>query len=359
MERRLETILVGKTSAAGKARFIYVAEEGNRVSFTNQSLGNELSYFWDFNDTEVSKLKDPDHVYALAGYYNVCLTVTNKDGQRNTYCEKIFAGKETADQCLARFDYALSNDALKVYCRDRSFGMPDTWEWRFNEQDRSTNPNPDWSTTVPSYVKIRQTIRNSSNGCVDDAFALVNMGSESRLKAAFGYIIDEDNTKADTYPVDFIGVSLGDAGKLKWSFGDGTYDSTSINPVHIYQSPGDYQVCLTITNTETGEVDESCEWITVGSTSTRDLSTDQTGLNVFPNPFGDNTSVEVRLTGPSGVDLSLYDLTGRKIRTMVNEDLVAGSHTFTLEGRELGPGHYYLVLKTKNGMTRKIVTLMR
>lgn len=33
-----------------------------------------------------------------------------------------------------------------------------------------------------------------------------------------------------------------------WDFGDGTYDSTNINPTHIYNPNGNYQACLTVTS---------------------------------------------------------------------------------------------------------------
>ena len=31
-----------------------------------------------------------------------------------------------------------------------------------------------------------------------------------------------------------------------WNFGDGTYDSTTVNPIHIYNPNGNYQACLTV-----------------------------------------------------------------------------------------------------------------
>jgi len=351
---------VGERSPGGQADYIYVSGQGNTVAFTNKSLGSGLNYYWDFNDTESSEEKDPVHKYALPGYYDVCLTVVTRGGQQNTYCQKIFAGEESKDFCQAKFEYALdAKDDLKIYCTDRSFGEPDTWDWAFNDMDPSKDQNPDWLASAPGFIKIRQTIMNSANGCVDDAFAIVNMGIKSRLKAAFGYSINTTNTKAETYPVDFIGVSLGDAGKLKWSFGDGTFDSTSINPVHYYASLGSYNVCYTITNTSTGDTSKSCEWVHIWAASTKDVIAGDGGLIAYPNPFSETSQIEIRLDANSEIDLSVYDLLGRKVKTIARENLTAGTHIFNLNASDLESGNYYLILEAGSFRARQIVSVIK
>jgi len=158
-------------------------------------------------------MQNPMHEFVLPGYYSVCLTVINSDGSRNTHCEKIFAGEDTKDECLARFEYKLSDDQKKIFCFDRSLGDPDKWTWTYDGRwPDIDDPNPDWTTSSPRYLKVQQIIRNTTSGCHDFAVAMVNMGAPGALKAGFGYVIDTSSTKAETYPVDFIGVSLGDAG---------------------------------------------------------------------------------------------------------------------------------------------------
>ena len=72
----------------------------------------------------------------------------------------------------------------------------------------------------------------------------------------FGYDVDTLELKAESYPVDYIGVSLGDAKKFKWTFGDGSVDSTNLHPTHVYTAPGAYNVCFEVSNPVTGESDE-------------------------------------------------------------------------------------------------------
>ncbi len=55
----------------------------------NQSLGYNLSYLWDFGDGTTSTDPYPGHIYAQAGQYLVCLTVSNAHCT-DTYCDSSF-----------------------------------------------------------------------------------------------------------------------------------------------------------------------------------------------------------------------------------------------------------------------------
>ena len=52
----------------------------------------------------------------------------------------------------------------------------------------------------------------------------------------------------------------------------------------------------------------------------------------FPNPFNQVTNVEFELRNAVWVQLTVYDLLGREVRTLVNENLSPGSYTVTWDG---------------------------
>ncbi len=62
--------------------------------------------------------------------------------------------------------------------------------------------------------------------------------------------------------VAFVDSSQGDAVRWKWEFGDST-QSNEKNPVHVYEKPGIYDVCLTI-SAENGCISSYCEKVPVG-----------------------------------------------------------------------------------------------
>jgi hypothetical protein len=57
-----------------------------------------------------------------------------------------------------------------------------------------------------------------------------------------------------------------------------------------------------------------------------------------PNPFGHGTSIAFDLPGPARASLSIYTVGGRKVATLVDQDLPAGRHAAVWDGRD-SSGH--------------------
>ena len=53
-----------------------------------------------------------------------------------------------------------------------------------------------------------------------------------------------------------------------------------------------------------------------------------------PNPFNPATSIPFSLAGSGTVRLVVHDALGRKVRTLLNEPLPAGTHTIRWDGRD-------------------------
>jgi hypothetical protein len=72
------------------------------------------------------------------------------------------------------------------------------------------------------------------------------------------------------------------------------------------------------------------------ATSTFDLRNSQNNTfqleQNYPNPFSSNTIINYNLLVPSKVKLSIYDLNGRKIRTLLNMQQTAGMHQQSWDG---------------------------
>jgi len=59
-----------------------------------------------------------------------------------------------------------------------------------------------------------------------------------------------------------------------------------------------------------------------------------------PNPFTDYSTIAFSLPTEQHVLLEVYDVTGRKVRTLANSSYGPGSHTVGMEAQELEPGLY-------------------
>jgi hypothetical protein len=76
----------------------------------------------------------------------------------------------------------------------------------------------------------------------------------------------------------------------------------------------------------------------------------------FPNPFSKRTNVSFALPSPGRVTLKAYDLQGRLIRTLLDEDRVGGCYQTEWDARGVPPGIYFLRLTAPQGsLTRKVV----
>lgn len=59
-----------------------------------------------------------------------------------------------------------------------------------------------------------------------------------------------------------------------------------------------------------------------------------------PNPFNPRTTIDYVTVVPGRVSLRLYDLGGRLVRVLVDEELAAGAHETMLDGTGLASGIY-------------------
>ncbi len=60
----------------------------------------------------------------------------------------------------------------------------------------------------------------------------------------------------------------------------------------------------------------------------------------YPNPFNPVTTIGFKLPEPGNVRLVVYDINGRKVNTLVDQNLNAGTHEFNFDGSRLSSGMY-------------------
>lgn len=79
----------------------------------------------------------------------------------------------------------------------------------------------------------------------------------------------------------------------------------------------------------------------------------------YPNPFNPSTTIQFGLPVNSRVSLTLYDILGRKVTTLIDEELQAGNHDVILNASGLPSGLYFYRLRTNSFVKTKKLTLLK
>ena len=85
--------------------------------------------------------------------------------------------------------------------------------------------------------------------------------------------------------------------------------------------------------------------------------------NNYPNPFNPTTSIDFDLPEDGNVILMIYDVMGREVATLQNNEMKAGYHSVRWDarnqmGRKVAAGVYFYQIKTARYLkTRKMVLL--
>jgi photosystem II stability/assembly factor-like uncharacterized protein len=78
----------------------------------------------------------------------------------------------------------------------------------------------------------------------------------------------------------------------------------------------------------------------------------------YPNPFNPSTSIQYAVSRRQFVSLKVYDLLGREVATLVNEEKPAGEYEVEFDGTELPNGIYFYQLRAGQYVkTKKMVVL--
>lgn len=84
----------------------------------------------------------------------------------------------------------------------------------------------------------------------------------------------------------------------------------------------------------------------------------------YPNPFNNSTEIRFMLAERSRIELSIYDLLGRKVRTIANGEYGAGSYSVTWEGSDdngqrVTSGVYFYVIGDGSRLESKKMVLLK
>ncbi|MCB0749826.1 MAG: T9SS type A sorting domain-containing protein, partial [Ignavibacteriae bacterium] len=71
----------------------------------------------------------------------------------------------------------------------------------------------------------------------------------------------------------------------------------------------------------------------------------------YPNPFNPTTKIDFAILRGSNVKLTVYDMLGREVTTLVNKFLSSGTYTVDFDGANLSSGVYFYRIEVENNFS--------
>lgn len=213
------------------------------VQFTDLSVpnsGTNIEWTWDFGDGNTSNQQSPQHTYVVSGNFGVTLKVKNSTGcfkflNKPNYIN--ITGGAMADfsvgaitGCGAPATVGFSN--LSVGTGTLSY------EWDFGDG------------SPPSFLPVPAHIYQNAGTYTVRLITSNNFGCRDTLikpNAVVIQAVQADFTRTGNCQgaaALFSNTSTPAPTNVSWDFGDGSGLSSQLNPQHVYQLPGTYQVTL-------------------------------------------------------------------------------------------------------------------
>jgi rhamnogalacturonan endolyase len=79
----------------------------------------------------------------------------------------------------------------------------------------------------------------------------------------------------------------------------------------------------------------------------------------YPNPFNPTTMIGYDLPKKDHVKLTIYNILGEEVQTLINKEIPAGAHLFTVDMKNLPSGIYFYTIKTGYFYQTKKMVLIR
>ncbi|HOY05706.1 MAG TPA: PKD domain-containing protein [Saprospiraceae bacterium] len=209
--------------------------QNTSIHFTDASTGTITGRSWTFQGgtPASSTQQNPNVIWATAGTFNVTLTITGAGGPASITKQITISPKPTAN-----FTYTMSGNTASF---TNTSVNADTYFWEFGNGFTSVETSPQFTYPASGTYNVTLTATNSC-GTSTKTVAI-----KTAPTAGFNA---SPQTGCTPLTVQFINQSTGSLiTGYNWQFPGGTpSSSTSSSPIVVYNSAGEFDVTLTVTN---------------------------------------------------------------------------------------------------------------
>jgi len=325
---------------------------GLTVTFngTVSPVGGPLSsYYWWFSDgNSSSSVEDPTYTFSAPGNYTVCFSYYDPSTQcADSVCQTISVGSSVCNASFISIDTA----GYTYFLGNSTAGPGAMYYWDFGDGNLGSGQNPWHQYANPGTYLACLTVYTANQVFCDSTCQTVVVTSSGGCNVDFTWI------DSVGYAFFISSSTLGNGGNYYWDFGDGNY-STSMNPSHVYSTPGNYMVCVSVYDSLQQFCDSTCYLINVQSqASVGENSELLNSFAVSPNPADANVNLTFNAEHAGAATITWYDASGRESRT---EEITLpgnGQVNYQVNTTEMPQGIYLLKLEVNGAVAWRKIAL--
>jgi PKD repeat protein len=288
-----------------------------------------------------------------AGTYSV--TVVDVNGcvaNHYTYVTSPFV-------CVAGFGANINGNSA-IFYNTSSDTANSAFQWAFGDATGATGANTSHTYAAPGTYNVMLIMVSSMYSCTDTITLPVTVGGPSSCYSPFSMVQDSFNLLQWYIYPSITGVA---PFTYLWDFGDMT-TSTLPNPNHTYALPGQYTVCLSVTDAnactsyfcDSSSVQRSTaslqmQYATVINGPSAVPEQEEFTAAIFPNPAGENLAIvfnkptegKIRLTDVAGKIVYEQTFAGKSISIDVSA-LPGGIYNCNISGATVNRNEKIVVI---------------
>jgi PKD repeat protein len=336
---------------------------GSSITFNDYSWnGDPTSWYWQFpgGTPSTSTVQNPVITYHTPGIYDVTLTVSNASGSST----KTITG-------LVRVSPNTGSIGSYPYFEGFESGNFPPPDWFVDNESLNTN---EWELTSlaarsGSNSVYIQNVTGNTNGIDNLVTPTFNFSNVTNPQLIFWRAFALSSASGEARLRVLVSTSCGNLWQVRYNkFGSALataplqtsnfiptaaqWDPDTLANLTIYS--GNPNVRFRFEYTQNGGNNIYLDDINITGVVGIGEQTPIAGVTLYPNPADKKTNIEFSLNSFSDVQISIYDITGRLIRTMSHGYLSPGEYLY--EVTDLKAGSYMVGIQTDEEiLMRKLI----
>ncbi len=355
------------------------------VHFKDRSIGSVDTRLWDFGDGTTAQETNPAHTYTKSGKFTVRLIVRGEAGQDTlTRTDYIYA-KFPPFVCHPLRDTSFAedagwqfiNDMHTVFCDSDSTSLlsfslnidPEKVRTCWQHDSLFVKGDSNFAGQVRIFVTAKDGIGLSANDTFLVVFRQINDPPYHKIFLPDSLVFNSDSTvllnlwtfyadvETPSSALQYTSTTSSDSVFTRFDSANGTL-LISCNPAFR----GNARLFIRVQDDSAAVLADTVILHVLQPTMlwARDRAVPAAFYlaPAFPNPFNPVATIRYGLPEAQKIDISLFDILGRKIALLFSGNRLPGNYSFKIYGNRYGlsSGIYFLVLRSKKfNLVRKIV----